>query len=76
MVRTFFLFVLCFLFSLQVYAEIIYLNDGQVLKGSIVKEEKEFIVIKTRFQERKVYRNNITRIMYGARDMEPVFFLM
>ncbi|HON79747.1 MAG TPA: hypothetical protein PK544_14735 [Spirochaetota bacterium] len=62
--------------AVSLSAEIIYLNDGQVLRGTIIREGKHFITVQTRFQTREVYRKHIKRIMYGERDMEPIYFLM
>ncbi len=65
----------CILNRSIIYGEIIYLNDGQVLKGTIVKENNKKIILKTKYQTRHVKRNNIKRILYGERDMERIYIL-
>jgi hypothetical protein len=59
-----------------VFAEFIYLNDGQVLQGKIVSEDTKEIVVETKFQKRTIRRDDVLRIMYGERKMEKVFLLM
>jgi sRNA-binding regulator protein Hfq len=58
------------------YTEIIYLKDGQVLRGAITHEEKESVTIKTKHQVRKIYRDHIKRILYGDRPMEKIHILL
>jgi sRNA-binding regulator protein Hfq len=53
-------------------AEIIYLHDGETFKGTITKETKKFVTIKTKYQTRKIHRRDIKRILYGEREMEPI----
>ncbi len=57
-------------------AEIIYMNDGQVIRGTIVSEGTDTITVRTEYQTRTIFRRHVTRIMYGERDMEPIYFLM
>jgi hypothetical protein len=59
----------------MLFAEIVYLNDGQIIKGSIVREDKTHITVKTKFLTRKIVRKNITRILFGQREMEKVYIL-
>jgi hypothetical protein len=61
------------LFVFPVYGEIIHLKDGQVLKGSIIKENNQIIVVKTRYLTRRIKRANIKRILYGERDAENIY---
>ncbi len=56
--------------------EIIYLKDGQVLKGAIIHEDKESITLQTKYQARKIYRDHIKRILYGDRAMEKINILL
>jgi sRNA-binding regulator protein Hfq len=58
------------------YPEIIYLKDGQVLRGAITHEDKESITFKTKHQSRKIYRDHIKRILYGDRSMEKIHILL
>jgi hypothetical protein len=60
----------------KVYAEMIYLKDGQVLQGKITKETQDEITVQTQFQKKTVKRSNIIRIMYGERKMERIYLLM
>ncbi len=57
-------------------AEMIYLKDGQVLKGRIVRETNNEITVRTRFQTKRIRRGDIIRIMYGERKMEKIYLLM
>ncbi len=61
---------------MRLNSEIVYLNDGQILKGSIIKENRSSITLKTRFHTRKIYREHIKRILYGDREMESVNILL
>ncbi len=56
-------------------AEIIYLNNGTVLKGAIVKEGKTGITLKIDDREREIPHADIKRVMYGNRDMEEIYVL-
>ncbi len=56
--------------------ETVYLKDGQVLRGSILREDRESVSLKTRYQTRKIYREHILRIMYGNREMENVYLYL
>jgi len=58
------------------HGEVIYLRDGQVIKGSIINEDGEAIIVKNRFQTRKIYRTHVLRILYGDLDMERVYILL
>lgn len=58
------------------YPEIIYLKDGQVLRGSITDEDRESVTLKTKYQARKIYRDHIKRILYGDRTMEKINILL
>ncbi|MCP4134523.1 MAG: hypothetical protein GY754_26350 [bacterium] len=70
-------FVLLIVFSYTcLFAEIIYQKDGQVIKGTIIKENRTHITVKTRYQVRKIRRNRIKRILYGNREMERIHILM
>lgn len=57
-------------------AEIIYMKDGQVVRGNITAEDGKYVTVKTKFQVRRIRREHIERIMYGKRDMEPVHILL
>ncbi len=56
--------------------ETVYLKDGQVLRGSILREDRESITLKTSYQTRTIYREHILRIMYGNREMESVYLYL
>lgn len=59
----------------RVAAEIVYLKDGTVLKGTITEEAKKGITLKVGDSERKIPHNDIRRVLYGNREMEEVFIL-
>lgn len=63
-------------FASSIYAEMIYLKDGQVVQGKIVGEGTNDITVQTKFQTKKISRNEILRIMYGERKMEKIYLLM
>ncbi|HEY1405293.1 MAG TPA: hypothetical protein VF857_01665 [Spirochaetota bacterium] len=58
------------------FAEYVYLKDGQVIQGKIVNEDQREIVVQTKFQKRTIRRDDILRIMYGERKMEKIYLLM
>ncbi|MGL4370673.1 MAG: hypothetical protein ACRCUT_13525, partial [Spirochaetota bacterium] len=58
------------------FAEIIYLNDGQVITGAVIAENADELTVKTAYQTRKIKRSDVTRILYGERTMEKTYFLM
>ena len=64
------------LFSFALKAEFLYLKDGQVIQGKIVSEDAESYTIQTKYQTRRVNRNEVTRIMYGERKLERIYLLM
>ena len=64
------------LFSSIAFAETVYLKDGQVLDGKIIGETTNEITVQTKFQTKKISRDNILRIMYGERKMEKIYLLM
>lgn len=68
--------ILCAVVSFAADAEVIYLNDGQVITGVITAETKDDLTVKTKFQTKRVKRSDVTRIMYGERKMEPITLLM
>jgi len=72
------LFVLFFVFcaSINAFAEIVYLKDGQVIRGTIISEDDLNITVKTQYQTKQIKRSQISRIMYGDRDLEEINILM
>ena len=68
--------ILCLMTASAVSAEVIYLNDGQVITGTIVAETTDDITVKTKYQTRRIRRADVTRIMYGERKMERITLLM
>jgi len=64
------------LFLNVAFAETVYLKDGQVLDGKIVGETTNEITVQTKFQTKRINRDNILRIMYGERKMEKIYLLM
>ncbi len=71
------LLVVIFLFLwTHLVAEMIYLKDGQVLKGRIIGETKNEVTVRTRFRTKRIRRRDIIRIMYGERKMEKIYLLM
>ncbi len=71
-----FILTIVLIFPVRLNSEIVYLNDGQILKGSIIKENRSSITLKTRFHTRKIYREHIKRILYGDREMESINILL
>jgi hypothetical protein len=57
------------------YAEIIYMKDGQIIKGDILREDAAGITVKTKYQTQIIKKQHISRIMYGDRDLEEVSIL-
>ncbi len=68
--------ILCAFTYTGLYAEYLYLKDGQVIQGTIESEDAEGYTVKTKYQTKRIPRGDITRIMYGERKMEPIFLLM
>ena len=60
-------------FSISIFAEVIYMKDGQIYNGAVVKENKQFIWVKTKYLEKKLDRKNILRVLYGERDLEQIY---
>jgi len=58
------------------FAEYVYLKDGQVIQGKIISEDQREITVQTKFQKKTIRRDEILRIMYGERKMEKIFMLM
>lgn len=68
--------VLIILSCSYAYSEIVYMKDGQVVKGQIVAEDAGTVTVKTKYQTRVIRKNHISRIMYGDRDLEEINILM
>lgn len=64
-------FLLIFLSTSVLFAETVYLKDGQILNGKILKEDDEAITIETRFQTKTIEKKYITRVSYNI-SLEPV----
>ncbi len=71
-----FLFIIVLMVPLRLNSEIVYMKDGQILKGSIIREDRSTLIVKTRFQTRKIYRDHVKRILYGDREMESINILL
>lgn len=65
------LIVLCW--NMLLLADVIHTNDGKKLKGKIVKETDEYVLLKARYGERKVYWDEIDHIERGPveEDQKP-----
>ncbi len=74
-IKFFFLLIPVF-FALPASGEIVYLKNGKVIKGAIVKEGKTGITVRTDAGNRDVRISEIKRILYGNMDMEQVYILM
>ena len=59
--------------SLNAYAEMVYLKDGQVISGKIISEDRVWITVKSKYQTVRFKRSEIKRIMYGDRKMEEIY---
>jgi hypothetical protein len=53
--------------------EVIYLKDGQVISGSIVRETKKQVTVKTKYKSYVFKRKDIKRILYGSRQLERIY---
>lgn len=53
--------------------QIIYLKDGQIFRGTIIAEDKVSITIKTKYNSKRIFRKQIKRILYGYRDLKPIY---
>lgn len=73
---TVFVSILFAVSSYGAFAEYIYLKDGQIVQGTIVSEDATGYSIKTRYQTKWIPRNDVIRIMYGERKLEPISLLM
>ncbi|TAL31034.1 MAG: hypothetical protein EPN93_18600 [Spirochaetes bacterium] len=71
------LLALCAVFGMthNAAAEIVYLKNGSVVKGTIVRETRTGITLKDGDREREIPNADITRVMYGNMDMEEVYIL-
>lgn len=56
--------------------EVIFLKDGQILKGAIVDEDRETVTLDIQYQKRKIVRSQIMRILYGDTDLERIYILL
>ncbi len=54
-------------------AEIIRLNDGQVLNGEIIARDKRFITVKTRYQTRKIARYDLASIEKEKTGLDRIY---
>ena len=68
--------ILCATAFTALHAEYIYLTDGQVIQGTVVSEDKDYYTVETKYQTRRIARDEVIRIMYGERKMEPLFLIM
>lgn len=59
------LFVLVMFLQISVQAEYLFLKDGSIIEGSIVKDDKKTVKIKTAEGERDYQVKNISRILYS-----------
>jgi sRNA-binding regulator protein Hfq len=73
---SFLLLIIALIIPRGLYPEIIYMKDGQILKGSIISEDKATITLKSRYQTRQIFREHIRRILYGDREMESINILL
>jgi len=61
------------IFILNINAEVVYLKDGQVINGAIIRENKTEIWIKSKYKTSKILRENILRVLYGERKLETIY---
>jgi len=58
--------IICFLFfATSVHAEVIYLKDGSVIKGTIASSSEEAITVKTSTGEMVIKKADIKQVEYG-----------
>jgi len=61
--------IVCFLFfATSVHAEVIYLKDGSVIKGTITRSSEEAITVKTSMGEMVIKKADIERVSYGEAE--------
>jgi len=53
------------------YADQIHLKDGRVLKGKVVYEDDEKVVLKTKYGKVTIYKENIEKIVRGKEAAPP-----
>ncbi len=61
---------------LPLLAEVVYLNDGTILNGTIIDENASTVTIQTKYQTRTISHSQIKRILYGERQLEEIHILM
>jgi sRNA-binding regulator protein Hfq len=71
-----FLFIIVLVVPRRLNSEIIYMKDGQIFKGPVIKEDRTTVTVKTSFQTKQIYREHISRILYGDREMESINILL
>ena len=59
------------LFLPLLHADIIHFKDGRKLEGKILKEEKTFVEIKTKFGTVKVERDRIGKDLGALHEINP-----
>ena len=61
--------IVCFLFfATSVHAEVIYLKDGSVIKGTITRSSEEATTVKTSMGEMVIKKADIERVSYGEAE--------
>lgn len=57
-------------------AEVVYLKDGQVIKGAIIQEDDQSVTVQTKHKTWNIKREDIQRILFGEEEMELMYLLM
>jgi len=68
--RTILVLVLSLSLLLPLYGDKVYLNDGRVIKGKIVEETEDEVVVEGKYGRVRLERSEIDRIEYGDEEEE------
>ena len=71
MKRKIIIYISIFFFAANTgYAEHVFLKDGSMFSGKIIKNEKNYITLKLKTGKLKIKRNNIKRILYNELNLD------
>ncbi|MBN2402155.1 MAG: fibronectin type III domain-containing protein [Spirochaetes bacterium] len=73
--RTAFIIILvfCIFYTGDIYAEYIFLKDGKIIQGTIIRDEANMIAARVGKETRKFRRSEIIRILYTDLNMGKVY---
>lgn len=68
------LFILLAVFTTPIYGEFVFLNDGGIIEGKIVRDEpRSIIIIDNTNKKRTIPHNTIKRILYTKISMNKIY---